>query len=65
MALTLADVIQRRTDLGATGLPSMATLQKCAELMACELGWSVERQEQEIDSVIRAYPFKQMERVTA
>lgn len=64
MALTLADVIQRRTELGATGLPSITTLQKCAELMGRELSWSLERQQQEIDSVIQAYPFKQIERVT-
>lgn len=64
MALTLADVIQRRTELGATGLPSIITLQKCAELMGRELSWSLERQQQEIDSVIQAYPFKQIERVT-
>jgi glycerol-3-phosphate dehydrogenase len=65
MALTLADVIQRRTELGAAGLPSITVLQKCAELVGNELGWSLERQAQEIDSVIRAYPFKRMERVTA
>lgn len=65
MALTLADVIQRRTELGAAGLPSVNTLQKCASLMACELGWSDERQQQEIQAVIDLYPFKQMERVTA
>jgi glycerol-3-phosphate dehydrogenase len=64
MALTLADVIQRRTELGATGLPSITTLQKCAALMGRELSWSLERQQQEIDSAIQAYPFKQIERVT-
>jgi glycerol-3-phosphate dehydrogenase len=65
MALTLADIIQRRTELGAAGLPSITVLQKCAELMGNELGWSLERQALEIDSVIRAYPFKRLERVTA
>ena len=65
MALTLADVIRRRTELGATGLPSISVLQKCAEVIGCELGWSVERQQQEIDCVIQGYPLKQMERVTA
>jgi glycerol-3-phosphate dehydrogenase len=61
MALTLADVIGRRTELGSTGLPSMATLQKCASLIGREFQWSSERQQQEIDSVIQAYPFKQAE----
>lgn len=65
MALTLADVIQRRTELGSTGLPSIAVLQKCADIMGNELSWSLERQMQEIDSVIQKYPFKPMERVTA
>jgi glycerol-3-phosphate dehydrogenase len=57
MALTLADVIQRRTELGSTGLPSMAVLQKCAEIMGEELGWSLEKQTQEIESVIQKYSF--------
>jgi glycerol-3-phosphate dehydrogenase len=65
MALKLVDVIQRRTELGTTGLPSMTALEKCAEIAGTELGWSFERQAQEIESVIQAYPFKQTERVTA
>lgn len=60
MALTLADVIQRRTELGAAGLPSIATLQKCAEIMGNELGWNPERPMQEIESVIQKYPFKEI-----
>jgi glycerol-3-phosphate dehydrogenase len=65
MALTLLDVIQRRTELGAAGLPSLSTLQRCADLMGQEAGWSIERQQREIDLVIQAYPFNKMERVTA
>jgi glycerol-3-phosphate dehydrogenase len=65
MAWTLTDVIQRRTELGAAGLPSITILQKCADLMGTELGWSLERQQQEIESAIEAYPFKHMERATA
>ena len=61
MALTLADVVGRRTELGATGLPSIATLQKCASVMSREFQWSAEHQQQEINSVIQTYPFKQME----
>ena len=64
MALTLADVMGRRTELGSTGLPSMAALQKCASLMSHEFQWSPERQQQEIDSVIQAYPFKPTETAT-
>jgi glycerol-3-phosphate dehydrogenase len=65
MALTLADVIQRRTELGSAGLPPVATLQRCAEVMGNELGWSLEQQLQEIDAVVQKYPFKTIERVAA
>ena len=65
MALTLADVIGRRTELGSTGLPSMATLQKCASLISREFQWSSEHQQQEIKSVIQTYPFKQTETIAA
>jgi glycerol-3-phosphate dehydrogenase len=65
MAMKLEDVIQRRTELGASGLPTSTVLQKCAEIMGSELGWSLERQQQEIDSVIRRYPLRNMERVFA
>jgi glycerol-3-phosphate dehydrogenase len=65
MALTLLDVVQRRTELGASGQPPRNVLQKCAEIMGCELGWSLERQQQEIDYVLQTYPIKRMERMTA
>lgn len=65
MALTLGDVIARRTELGATGLPSIPALQKCAGLIAHEFQWSLERQHQEIDRVIQGYPFRQTEILTA
>jgi glycerol-3-phosphate dehydrogenase len=65
MALTLADVIGRRTELGSTGLPSMAALQKCASLISREFQWSSEHQQQEIKSVIQTYPFKQTETIAA
>jgi len=65
MTLTLPDLIQRRTELGATGLPSISTLQKCASLMGDELGWDIERQRQEVEAVIQIYPVKPRERVLA
>jgi glycerol-3-phosphate dehydrogenase len=58
MAWSLTDVIARRTELGATGLPTIAALQKCAYLMGYELGWNTQRQAQEIESVIETYPIK-------
>ncbi len=65
MALNLADVIGRRTELGSTGLPSMDTLQKCASLLSREFQWNSEHQEQEISSVIQTYPLKQVQTMTA
>jgi glycerol-3-phosphate dehydrogenase len=58
MALTLADVIARRTELGSTGMPSMDALQRCATFLGGEFQWRPERQQQEIDSVIQSYPFR-------
>lgn len=56
MAVKLTDVIQRRTELGAAGLPDETSLQICADIMAAELGWNRARREQEICDVISAYP---------
>ena len=61
MALTLADVIRRRTELGSTGLPSIPTLQKCANLISPQFQWNSEHQQQEINRVIQDYPFQQTE----
>jgi glycerol-3-phosphate dehydrogenase len=55
MAQKLADVVQRRTELGAVGLPEDAKLRVCADLMAAELGWDQARREQELDDVRAAY----------
>ncbi len=43
MAQTLSDVIYRRSGIGATGIPSEATLMDCANTMAAELGWDEAR----------------------
>lgn len=55
MAQKLSDVVQRRTELGITGLPDKAALQECAELMAAELGWNQARKEMEIDHMYATY----------
>ncbi|HSM70059.1 MAG TPA: glycerol-3-phosphate dehydrogenase C-terminal domain-containing protein, partial [Anaerolineales bacterium] len=65
MALTLVDVVQRRTELGSAGMPSIMILQRCAEIMGDELGWDAEKQQNEIDAVIQKYPLSQLERATA
>jgi len=40
MALTVEDVLFRRTGLGTIGTPGDAAIQRVADLMARELGWS-------------------------
>jgi glycerol-3-phosphate dehydrogenase len=51
MAQKLSDVVLRRTELGAAGPPAVATLRRCAQVMAAELGWTQARIEREIDEV--------------
>jgi glycerol-3-phosphate dehydrogenase len=55
MALSLEDVVLRRTSLGTTGYPGDAAAREAAALMQEELAWSAERVEDEIDSLRRYY----------
>jgi len=55
MAHKLADVIQRRTELGSAGRPAPSYLDLCAEVMAAELGWNRERKEREIMEIEAIY----------
>jgi glycerol-3-phosphate dehydrogenase len=55
MALTLEDVVMRRTSLGQFGRPPAQALTQVTELMAAELGWSVQKQQQEIVSLAPLY----------
>lgn len=48
MAVTLADVALRRTDLGTAGRPAPAVLRKTAAIMAGELGWDADRLDREM-----------------
>ncbi|NKB24609.1 MAG: FAD-dependent oxidoreductase [Kiritimatiellae bacterium] len=48
MALTLADVVLRRTGLGALGHPGQALLEFCGSIMGQELGWDEEKIQSEI-----------------
>ena len=65
MALTLADVFRRRTELGSMGLQSVAALQKCSSLISHEFEWSFERQQHEINSVIQSYPLRHAKTIRA
>lgn len=55
MAPTLADVVIRRTPLGALGHPGYAAVARAAAIVGGELGWSDERRQQEIAAVDAFY----------
>ncbi len=43
MAMKLADVVRRRTELGSSGNPGELALKTCARIMAAELNWDEQR----------------------
>jgi glycerol-3-phosphate dehydrogenase len=53
MAMTLADVVFRRTAIGAIPGPSRAAVESAARVAGSELGWDSLRHEAEIDAVMR------------
>ncbi|HTK29500.1 MAG TPA: glycerol-3-phosphate dehydrogenase/oxidase [Vicinamibacterales bacterium] len=55
MAPTLADIVIRRTPLGALGEPDPAALERASLLAAAELTWDDERRRQEIAAVREFY----------
>jgi glycerol-3-phosphate dehydrogenase len=54
-AHTLADIVLRRTTLGAAGHPGTAALQTCAAVAAGELGWDAARARAEMAAVEDVY----------
>jgi glycerol-3-phosphate dehydrogenase len=55
MALTLEDVVMRRTGIGQLGAPSYETLDAVSRLMAAELDWNDDRRAFEIASLAPWY----------
>jgi glycerol-3-phosphate dehydrogenase len=55
MAITLSDVIFRRTGLGSAGRPGRELLRTCAWMMGEILGWDQAKRELEIESVEAIY----------
>jgi glycerol-3-phosphate dehydrogenase len=55
MALTLADAVLRRLDLGTAGPPPPRELDAVARVMAAALGWDDERQRCERAALARSY----------
>ena len=51
MAVTLEDVVMRRTAIGQEGDPGRPMLERCATIMARECGWSDARKREEIAAV--------------
>jgi glycerol-3-phosphate dehydrogenase len=55
MALTLEDVVMRRTAIGQFGKPDAAILERVAGQMAARLGWNEEKKAREIASLDPIY----------
>jgi glycerol-3-phosphate dehydrogenase len=55
MALHLADVIQRRTDVGAAGPPGEDTIERLTRVLTEELGWPAARITTERQALREAY----------
>ncbi|HFD80523.1 MAG TPA: glycerol-3-phosphate dehydrogenase/oxidase [Gammaproteobacteria bacterium] len=56
MAVTLSDIVFRRTDLATGGNPGDHVLRECADLAARELGWTEEQKEAQLQEVYRRFP---------
>ncbi|MCP4645769.1 MAG: FAD-dependent oxidoreductase [bacterium] len=55
MAVTLEDVVLRRTGLGTTGSPGDGALNRVADLMASEFGWDDSTRTREIGRVVARF----------
>jgi glycerol-3-phosphate dehydrogenase len=55
MALTLTDVVVRRSGIGAAGYPGPAVAQACARIVAPLLGWDEARISAELDALKAFY----------
>ena len=55
MALTLEDIVRRRTDRGTDGLPSEDELARMADYAALFLGWTPTLKLKEIENLKQQY----------
>lgn len=55
MAMTLEDVVMRRSHLGSAECPKKELLDSLAALMATELGWSQQEKTRQIESIFKLY----------
>jgi glycerol-3-phosphate dehydrogenase len=58
MVVTLADAVIRRTPLGALEYPGDTAVERAAQIVGGELGWTAERQREETAAVKRFYEIK-------
>ncbi|MCI5220081.1 MAG: hypothetical protein D3914_13060, partial [Candidatus Electrothrix sp. LOE2] len=61
MAMSLDDVIFRRTGAGTIGRPDETALERVAAIMAGELGWTEQRKEKEKQQVLAHYSYNSSE----
>jgi glycerol-3-phosphate dehydrogenase len=55
MALTLEDMVMRRTGIGQFGHPGPAVVETVAAAMASHLGWDAQRKAREVESLDPLY----------
>jgi glycerol-3-phosphate dehydrogenase len=55
MAMTLEDMVMRRTGIGQFGPPDASVVERIANLMAAQLGWNDEKTAREIASLEHLY----------
>lgn len=58
MAMSLDDVLFRRTGLGTIGQPDETTLEQTVAIMAAELGWTAQHKEEEKLKVLVRYSYE-------
>ena len=56
MAVSLEDVVFRRTGLGTIGNPGMPCLRRCADIIGVRLGWGADHKVQQIRQTERQFP---------
>ncbi len=55
MACCLSDILFRRTGIGTLGNPGAECIEKCAKIMARELGWKRQKRKEEVNEVLSVY----------
>ena len=58
MALTLDDLLFRRTGLGTIGHPGEAVVARCADLMGALLGWDAAERARQVEIVADRYAYR-------